>query len=252
MTWTFADFKGLSPEARDRVVGFTTTRDLGVSQGNYKGLNLASHVDDNINDVQTNRAILREQLTKQFNQQTQPYWLNQTHSNNVCLLPEQYKASSEFDASITQQRGLICAVLTADCLPILVVNKQASEVAAIHAGWRGVYNGVIANTIDKMHSSAEQLCVWIGPAISQQVFEVGAEVKQQFVDQDSDYQSCFTAINNVGRFMADLPAIAAMQMGKLGVKHITLNNQCSYLSEQYYSYRRDGQTGRMASLIWLS
>ena len=197
MTWITASFPHLAELAKQRVVAGTTTRDGGVSKAQYEGLNIATHVTDDITSVITNRAILREQL----NLPTEPYWLNQTHSTNVVEIPYQYRhhpannkdSVIEADACFSKLENHVCAVMTADCLPLLLVNSTATEVAAIHAGWRGLANGIVSKTIDAMSSSAADMHVWLGPAIGPEAFEVGAEVKQQFIAQNSNNEQAFTA-----------------------------------------------------------
>lgn len=274
MIWTSATFKGLTESAQKRVVGFTTTREGGVSQPPYSGLNIAEHVDDNLAEVMANRAILREEAQLP----SEPYWLNQTHSTTSVELPYEYRRHMEADASFTTRTNTVCTVMTADCLPLLIVDKNATVVSAIHAGWRGLLDGIIENTIKRLPVPAEELSVWIGPAISKQAFEVGEEVKVAFVKQYPHSEAFFTlgghtdkeksltakgvqkdTQTNEGtkrhvpvKFLADLPAIASMVLTNLGVSHISLSNECTYADElHYYSYRRDGVCGRMASLIWL-
>lgn len=253
MTWISAKFKGLTTAGQERVVGLTTTRQGGVSAPPYANLNVASHVGDRLGDVLANRAILREQgkLT------TEPFWLNQTHSTTTVEIPYEYREQMPADASFTSQSDTVCAVMTADCLPILLVDKNATVVAAVHAGWRGLLDGVVQNTINRLPVKPSDLSVWIGPAISKQAFEVGAEVKESFVERYPHSDEHFAKNSehqNTIKYLADLPAIAASIMAGLGIypEHISFSNECTYSnSERYFSYRRDGQCGRMVSLIWL-
>lgn len=256
MTWITASFPHLTEQAKTRVVAGTTTRVGGVSQGNFAGLNVATHVSDDLKAVTTNRAILREQLGLP----TEPYWLNQTHSTTVVEIPYQYRhhpannkdSVIEADASFTKLDEHICTVMTADCLPLLIVNEQADEVAAIHAGWRGLANGIIANTIHAMTSSPQDLHVWLGPAIGANAFEVGPEVKAQFVAANKDNSKAFKQAKE-DKFLCDIYKLARTELAKLGVQHISGGEHCTVNDEEhFYSYRRDGQTGRMASLIWLT
>lgn len=255
MTWITASFPALSDEMNKRVVAGTTTRENGVSQGDYSGLNLATHVADDVKAVTTNRAILRE-LHKL---PTEPYWLNQTHSTNVVELPYQYRhhpannkdSVIEADAAFTKLANHVCAVMTADCLPLLMVNSKATEVAAVHAGWRGLANGIIAKTIESLSSDAAEIHVWLGPAIGPSAFKVGAEVKEQFVVANAQNEQAFTALKD-GKYLCDIYSLARIELAAAGVKHVSGGELCTVNdSDRFYSYRRDGQTGRMASLIWL-
>ncbi|QTH63836.1 peptidoglycan editing factor PgeF [Psychrosphaera ytuae] len=263
MIWTSATFKGLDPDLLERLKAGTTRRCIGVDAGSseqrigvslgvYDSLNIATHVGDDLTAVMTNRAILREQLRLP----SEPYWLNQTHTIRVVELPYEYRSHMEADACFTQLTNTICTVMTADCLPILMVDVQGRVVSAVHAGWRGLLNGIVANTIRALPVNADELSVWIGPAISKAAFEVGSEVRQSFVDkwpQSADMFVTSTLSDNAdNKYMCDLPGIAVLVLQELGVSLISLSNECSYQNQQYYySYRRDGQCGRMASMIWL-
>lgn len=256
MIWITAKFPYLNESVKTRVVAGTTTRTGGVSQGNYTGLNLATHVSDELKAVTTNRAILREQL----NLPTEPYWLNQTHSATAVALPYQYRyhpannhdSVTEADASHTKLADHICTVMTADCLPLLIVNTDVTEVATIHAGWRGLVNDVIANLVESMSSPAAELHVWLGPAIGPESFEVGSEVKTQFVAKNPQHEQAFFPTKE-NKYLCDIYKLAKLELEKIGVKYISGGEHCTVKEkEHFYSYRRDGQTGRMASLIWLN
>lgn len=261
MTWITAKFPHLAPKYRDKIGALTTTRESGVSSAPFDSLNIATHVGDVLTDVRANRAILREALSNTFGISSEPYWLEQTHSNQVLSLPSQYfhecatNKVPQADASFTQQEQIICAVMTADCLPLLIVNDQATEVAAIHAGWRGLHNGIIGQTINSMTSENELLHVWLGPAIGPTAFEVGEDVRQQFIALSPDYSSCFmlSKTQPVKKYMADIYHIAKLQLAALGVQFISGAEYCTYQqSKLFYSYRKEGVTGRMASLIWIN
>lgn len=251
MIWTSATFKGLKPELVSRLKAGTTLRSSGVSSGVYDSLNIATHVGDDLTAVMANRAILREQLSLP----SEPFWLNQTHTNEVVELPYEYRAHMEADASYTELTNTVCAVMTADCLPILMVDVEGRTVAAIHAGWRGLLNGIVENTINALPVNPDKLSVWIGPAISQSAFEVGGEVRQNFVEMWPETAAMFLPSKSHGgaqKFMCDLAGIAEFVLQKLGVTLISLSNECSYKNDKnYFSYRRDGQCGRMVSLIWI-
>ena len=248
MTWITADFPDLPASAQGKVKAIVTCREGGVSTAPYASFNLASHVGDEGVKVQTNRAILREEAGLP----TQPYWLNQTHSACVLDIPFEYRTDIAADASFTSVPKTVCAVLTADCLPLLVVDKDASEVAAIHAGWRGLASGIVENTLTRLRSSVEHLHVYLGPAIGPGAFEVGEDVRQAFVSLNRGFDACFRPTPVAGKYLADLYQLARLKLKALGVGYISGGEYCTYdQANMFYSYRRDGQTGRMASLIWL-
>jgi len=223
-----------------------TLRAGGKSEGKYKSFNLATHVNDDTNSVNSNRELLDQFLPNS------PHWLNQTHSVDVIELPS---TSLNGDASYTKKKDTVCAVQTADCLPLLVTNKKGTIVAAIHAGWRGLLNGVIENTIHKMNMSPHELLVWLGPAISQKYFEVGADVKNSFCENDQHTEKAFRAISDQ-KWLADIYYLAKMRLKAFGITDIyggsVMDDYCTFANKaDYFSYRRDGETGRMASLIWI-
>lgn len=255
MTWITANFPDLSEATRSKIAAGTTTRFGGISTDQYQGLNIAAHVGDSTKNVAANRAILRDQLSLP----SEPYWLNQTHSTIAVEVPYQYRphpagnidSMIEADAAYTRLINHVCVVMTADCLPLLIVDDEATEVAAIHAGWRGLAGGIIANTVESLNKPADKLHVWLGPAIGAKSFEVGEEVKQAFVERNIENEQAFIA-TKPEKFVCDIYQLAKIELAKLGVKHVSGGEHCTVLqTEQFYSYRRDGQTGRMASLIWL-
>ncbi len=231
------------------VYTLTTTRIGGVSKGVYAGLNLAEHVNDIADDVAQNRQILMHELNLISN----PKWLNQTHSTNI-VIADQADSIVDADGSYTMQPGCICAVLTADCLPVFLADSAGRCVGVFHAGWRGLANGILVNAVQSMANHSDHLLAAIGPAISQLSFEVGAEVKEIFVQSNSNNKKFFVDSTNKGHFYADLYGLAKKQLLDLGVKSVWLNESvCTFKdSGRFYSYRRDGQTGRMASLIWFT
>lgn len=241
----------LKPEWKlpSNVRALYSTRAGGVSQPPFDSLNFAEHVGDERAQVARNRQILMssQQLP------SQPCWLEQTHSTTAVIL--ELDQSREADAAITRQPGKVAIVMTADCLPILLCNQSGTEVAAVHAGWRGLLNGVVQETISKMHSPANQLQAWIGPAISQSKFEVGDEVRQAFVDKHDSARSRFTsnlANDRPGHWLCDLPGLGCDLLYRLGLAEVTLSNLCSYSDQDnFYSYRCNATTGRMACLIWI-
>jgi len=229
------------------VRAYTTTRSAGHSQPPFDSFNLANHVNDNADAVNSNRRS----LIKDLNLPTEPKWLCQTHSHKaVCL--ETTTFPCEADASFTQTRHLVCAVLTADCLPLLVCNTQGTEVAAIHAGWKGLLNGVIESTLKAMSSSPNDLLVWMGPALGPQYFAVSEALYADFLNEHPDYQRGF--IKKDKRWQLDCYAIGRLQLQRLGVTQIYGGQFCTYEeNSKFYSYRRDnGITGRMASIIFIS
>ena len=228
------------------IKSMQTLRSGGKSKGKYNSLNLATHVNDEINVVHLNRDLLNQYLP------SAPYWLNQTHSVDVLKLPSPMLNG---DASYTIDKNKVCVVQTADCLPLLVTNMDGTIVAAIHAGWRGLLNGVIENTIEKMNISPNELLVWLGPAISQKHFEVGFDVKNSFCQKHIEAEKAFHLISEQ-KWLADIYALAKIRLNLCGVKQIyggsVSDDYCTFANEiDYFSYRRDGITGRMASLIWI-
>jgi polyphenol oxidase len=235
--------------APTNVKAFTTTRKGGVSQSPFDGFNLAEHVDDDPQSVKQNRQSLVQSLCLP----EVPFWLNQTHSNQ-CVQVKANKPNcspTNADASYTRQKNQVCVTMTADCLPILLCNKSATFIAACHAGWRGLADGAVENTVTQYQSDPSELMAWIGPAISQQYFEVGIDVKSLFCQQRSENKQYFES-NKDAKFQFDFVGLAADKLSRLGVK-VYQSGLCSYAEQsQFFSYRRDGQTGRMASLIWIA
>lgn len=237
--------------APDNVQAAITLRSSGSSCSPYNHFNLATHVGDNPQQVELNR----QQLIQQLNIQAQPRWLNQVHGTKVvngsirdCLL--------EADGCFTDSVNHCCVILTADCLPVLLCNQQGTKVAAVHAGWRGLCGGIIGNAIKKFDQN-DTLLAYLGPAISAAHFEVGPEVLELFLANATDNEHAVKIeqafVNSSGdRYFADLYALARAELQKNAVTHIYGGNFCSFgQPEQFYSYRRDKNCGRNASLIWL-
>jgi YfiH family protein len=225
------------------IVAGTTTRRGGVSDGAHASMNLGAHVGDDPERVAENRR----RFVAGCGLGAEPRWLNQVHGTAVRIVGD--AAPIDADAAIAREPGATVAVLTADCLPILLCAKDGGEIAAIHAGWRGLAGGVIAATISRMTTSPQQLLAWIGPAISQPAFEVGAEVRDAFIAADPGAESCFLG-NHRGRWQADLCALARRQLGAMGVSAVHGGGFCTFADgERFFSYRRDGQCGRMATFI---
>ncbi len=219
-----------------------TTRLGGVSDAPFASFNLAQHVGDAAKSVTQNRQLLAQNLP------TAPCWLNQIHSNiAVKATPQRQDA----DASFTRQRGVVCAVMTADCLPILLCDQAGSVVAAIHAGWKGLAAGIIEATVRAMEVEPAQMLAWLGPAIGQAAFEVGGEVRDIFIAQHAQASAAFMP-NAQGKWQADIYLLAHQRLNALGITHVSGGDLCTFQDKnRFYSYRRDGVTGRMASLIWL-
>jgi YfiH family protein len=225
------------------IGALTTTKRPGLSQGPYASHNLALHVGDDPNAVLANRKALRDRLSLPG----EPAWLEQTHSTR-CVVVEDNDLRVA-DAAITRNKQIPLVILTGDCLPILLCNRAGTEIAAIHAGWRGLLNGIILNTVSAMQSQADTLLAWIGPAICQRCYPTGSEVETDFVRAYPTTAHAF--LHKAGQIHADLEAIASDLLTQAGVGLVTCSSVCTYESENsYYSYRRSAQTGRMATLIW--
>lgn len=218
----------------------------GASNNNYGNFNLANHVGDEPSAVLANRQL----LINHYDLPAEPKWLDQCHSNICVNVGSPY--SLKADASISQTPGVVCAVLTADCLPVFLCKKDGSAVGVIHAGWRGLLGGVIEASIEALDPNKGEILAHLGPGISQNAFEVGAEVREAFVDSHAGYASAFIRCNN--KYMFDLYAVARTALVAHGVESITGGDRCTYSEKnQYFSYRRDGEvSGRMAHLIWMT
>jgi hypothetical protein len=235
--------------APPQVGAAVTTRDGGVSRGVYASLNLADHVGDDPAYVAANRRHLRAALGLR----DEPAWLRQVHGCRVARLPT--APTPEADAAWTDQPGLACAVLSADCLPVLFCDEAGSCVAAAHAGWRGLAGGVLEATIAALPVPARNLLAWFGPAIGPEAFEVGEDVRQAFVDHDARDRAFFRSRQgqrSPGKYLADLEGLARRRLQRAGVVRIFGGGSCTHSNpENFYSHRRDGVSGRIASLIWL-
>ncbi|MGH8135247.1 MAG: peptidoglycan editing factor PgeF [Steroidobacteraceae bacterium] len=222
-----------------------TTRRGGFSTGPYASFNLASHVGDDAQAVAANRQRLREALALP----SDPQWLDQVHGRRVATLSGPISASA--DAAVAFGPGPVAAVLSADCLPVLLANRKGDRVGIAHAGWRGLAAGVVEATVAALASDPAQLIAWLGPAIGPAAFEVGGEVRAMFMaaqpESDADFRP------GCGRkYLADLPGLARRRLAACGVTQVYGGDLCTVADpRRFYSYRRDGQTGRMASLIWL-
>ena len=228
-----------------RVRALSTQRNGGVSCGRYTSLNLGGHVGDLPDRVAENRA----RLVAGAGLPAEPAWLTQVHGTRVLNLD--IAPVGEADACLTRRPGTVCAILTADCLPVLFAAQDASVVGAAHAGWRGLAAGVLESAIGALGVAPGALVAWLGPAIGPQHFEVGPEVRDAFLATDPAAGPAFT-VNERGRHMADLPALARRRLKALGLTQIFGVGDCTHANPaRYFSHRRDGVTGRQATLIWL-
>jgi YfiH family protein len=239
------DPRWIVPEwpAAPRVRAIITTRFGGVSGGPYASLNLGLEVGDDAECVARNRAVVRGFLP------AEPVWLKQMHGATV--LDGGIAASGrEADAVITRSPRTVCAVLTADCLPVLVCDRAGRVAGAVHAGWRGLAAGILQAVVRRMGVSPREVLAYLGPGIGPSAYEVGAELRQTFVEKDAKTSVAFAAKAN-GKFLADLYQVARVQLAETGVGQVYGGGFCTASEERFFSYRRDGITGRMASLIWL-
>jgi YfiH family protein len=217
----------------------------GVSQAPYASFNLGDHVGDDPAAVAENRRCLKEGAGLP----AEPGWLAQVHGIHVVDI-DRPGVRVAADAAVAHGAGKVCAILTADCLPLVLTTDAGDRVAAAHAGWRGMAAGVIEATVRALGGPADQLMAWLGPAIGPRHFEVGAEVREAFVSVDAATAGAFEP-NARGRFMADLPGLARRRLANLGVSRIYGGTECTFArADRYYSHRRDGITGRQATLIW--
>ncbi len=228
-----------------------TTRIRGQSKPPFDQNNLALHVGDNAIDVLANRC----KLISACKLPSAPQWLEQTHSNR-CILVEE-TSSRNADASITRTPNQVLAIMTADCLPIMLCNQQGTEIAAIHAGWRGLVNGVIENTLIQLKSAPQEVMAWIGPGICHSCYEVGDEVRNSILEKIPAATTCFTpslaSTGQVPKWMANLPQLAELILLHAKVNAVYQSNLCTFEEpEKFYSYRRTPQTGRIATLIWFN
>lgn len=230
----------------DNIRCVTTTRTGGYSQHEYSSLNLGDHVKDDANNVYKNRQLVKQELQLP----NEPVWLEQVHGSSVLSLSDKAPADNTADAAYTNESGVVCAVLTADCLPVVFCDQSGSYLAVAHAGWRGLLNGVLENTLRALPIDNAEIMCWLGPAIGLNKFEVGEEVTEQFVTKDSTHKNSFHAQNDT-KYLADIYQLAKNVLSSNGIINIYGGEYCTHTQEDnFFSYRRDGQTGRMATLIW--
>jgi YfiH family protein len=221
--------------------------DGGRSTGNFENFNLALHVNDSKDRVLENRKMLK----LLYNLPSEPIWINQTHSS-TCIDAASIRTSIDADASYSSKVGVVCAIMTADCLPVFVSKKDGKMVGIAHAGWRGLVSGVIESLLNSFNSNGEDLVVHLGPAISKNSFEVGEEVKDLYISKNANFKRSFSIKNN--KNYLDLYDAARVVLEGFQIKSISGGDRCTFQeSNDFFSYRRDGvYSGRMAHLIWMS
>jgi YfiH family protein len=230
-----------------RVNVISTLRAGGVSRGPYASLNLAGHVGDRPEAVTANRVLLREAAGLP----AEPLWLEQVHGTDV-VRHEDAAPGVRADAAVAREPGRVCVVMTADCLPVVLADRAATRVATAHAGWRGLLGGVLEATVARLGGEPGDLHAWLGPAIGPDAFEVGAEVREAYAARLPGSASCF-ARNERGRYLADLYHLARLVLERAGVGAVHGGGWCTHSeSDRFFSFRRDGVTGRMATLAWLA
>ncbi len=233
------------------VQAFATTRHHPFQQiqpsyqNTFSAFNLGDHVQDQPAKVIENRQKLQTLFTA--NKKIQ--WLKQVHGDQVLTLENHSACPLTADAVITQKKAIVLAIMTADCLPILLADIKGKEIAAIHGGWRPLALNIISKTVMKMATPYQSICAWLGPCIGKTAFEVGEDVHTIFVRQNLEFQSAFTQIST-HKYLADLQQIASIQLQQLGINAIYQHSACTFsMPERYFSYRRMSQTGRMATMI---
>lgn len=227
------------------ISALTTTRVGGCSVTPYHQNNLALHVGDNEELVQSNRKALVQHLSLPG----EPAWLEQTHSTKCVTI--ETDDNRRADAAVTRCKDFPLVIMTADCLPIVLCDHDGTEIAAIHAGWRGLVNGIVENTLAQMHNASESLMAWVGPGICAKCYEIGDEVKQTFTEHYPFTMDTFRYHGS--RYYADLPKMTELILKAQGIRHVFQANACTFeLKEKFYSYRRENLTGRMATLIWFN
>lgn len=243
-----SDIELIKPDwpAPESVVAFSTTRSGGCSQPPYDSLNLACHVGDDIQNVNSNRQLLRKHLPNE------PTWLNQTHSAIVKPLSVGSKIEGDCDGTYTFESNVVCTVMTADCLPVLLTDQQGSFVAAVHAGWRGLASGIISHCLKSLNKSTfDDVLVWLGPAIGAKAFEVGSEVRDIFIQASGVNDNAFVAHGE--KWLCDIYQLAKNELSQSGIAQVYGGKFCTFSDkEHFFSYRRDGQCGRMAHCIFLN
>lgn len=233
--------------APSRVRAVSTTRQGGVSAGVFASLNLGAHVGDDTAAVTENRR----RLVSALKLKGEPHWLPQVHGKRVAHL-DGMPVQEPADAAVTGRAGEACVIMTADCLPVLFCGRKGTRVAAAHAGWRGLAAGVLEAAIGETGVPPGEILAWLGPAIGARSYEVGEEVRQAFVAQAADAATAFVPTGSSGKWLCDLYRLARQRLEAVGVSAIYGGGLCTYSDrERFFSFRRDGQCGRMATLIWI-
>lgn len=235
--------------APQNVRALITTRKLpGNSQAPYDACNLGLRSGEDEATVRANRELLQ----RAFALPSPPRWLHQVHANRSLRLTQEVLAGEpEADAAFTTQSGIVLAVLSADCMPILICADDGAEIAAIHAGWRGLANGVIESCVQRLRAPRERLLAWLGPAIGQQSYEVGEEVRAAFIERNDAAANAFAPTRS-GHWLCDLYTLARQQFAALGIQRTWGGGFDTFADARFYSHRRDGaRSGRFASLIWI-
>lgn len=234
--------------AHERIRAFSTTRIGGVSEAPYESLNLAGHVGDDPATVRRNRAV----LAVAADLPAEPRWLTQVHGGDVVCFDE-ITDCTQADACFTSECNQVCAVMTADCLPVLLTNRDGTRVAAAHAGWRGLAGGAIENAVARLQCAHGELLAWLGPAIGPQAFEVGDDVLRSLQRVDAQLAHAFQPAAATGKYLLDIYHAARIILHGAGVDKVYGGGLCTWSdAEHFFSYRRDGVTGRMATLIWIT
>jgi len=230
------------------IQALTTTRTGGSSKAPFDTLNIGDHVDDDPRDVARNRKYVKKELKLP----SKPIWLNQVHGARVAEVAKDTSGTiPTADAAVTRDRGCVLAVMTADCLPVILCSPEHSVVAAVHGGWRSLAADILQNTVTAMDCPPSSIHAWLGPAIGPDKFAVGDDVFNAFVAKDWQMADCFKTTDQQ-KFMADLYAIARRSLSTLGVEYISGGSHCTYTeSDTFYSYRREAKTGRMVTLTWM-
>jgi polyphenol oxidase len=228
------------------IIAGTTTIQGGYSVKPYSGLNLAMHVGDKSEHVRQNRLLLKQELKLPRS----PLWLRQIHENKV-IDANEWSSHISADACYTNQKDTVCAILTADCLPLLLCDRNATQIAAVHIGWRGFSKNIIDKALSKFSKKQEEILAWIGPHIQAENYEVGDEVRDACIRSIPETEHAFSS-NRTGHWLADMESLVRYQLNNRGISMVFSSNKCTYKEkDSFYSYRRDKITGRIASLIWL-
>ena len=242
-----------------RVKAFTTTVYSGVSDGVFSSLNLGDHVGDDPNLVLQNRALVKTDQSLP----SEPVWLKQVHSTDIVELGKEALvladgslvsadgSSITADGSYTRKLGAVCAIMTADCMPLFLSTCSGDCVALLHAGWRGLADGIVESGVEALGCPVDEIVAWAGPCIGPEAFEIGDEVRQQLGGSHKCYKLSPNSMQSEVKWLANLYQLTAERLANIGVRHYSHSNECTYSNERYFSYRRTGQCGRMASFIWI-